>query len=665
MTVDSVTLEILRNYFQAVVEDMARVVERTSFTTFVKETADFSTGLIAPSGEYVAYPWRLGALPFLGINMKKAIDYTPHYDEGDILIMNDPYTTGALCTHLPDIHLLKPIFSGGEIIAFAYAFIHSSDIGGTVPASVWPRARELFQEGLRLRPTKLFRAGVPNQDILNVFADNSRIPEMNWGDIKAMVAALNTCERRLHAMVDKFGRDVVTGAMVDLLDHVAERSRAALATIPDGTYRFVDYVEDDMVSDVPIRIEVALTARGGHVDLDYTGTDPQVSAALNVPSDGGPHPFMCQTLFCYIFTQDRDIPKSGSVIRPITMTLPRGTVVNPEFPGACGVRFGTALRLSDAVLGALAQAVPGKVPAASAGAISPVVCSLMNPATGRRHVTVVEPMIGGGGAGAEMDGVHGCDPTHGFLRNTPVESIEADVPIVMRRYDLIPDSGGAGRHRAGMAIRMDFQVFHPDAIVTARGQERFKIQPWGVGGGACGTAGATIVNPEGPAPRDIGKIDYLPLRPGDVVSIRAPAGGGHGDPLERDPELVATDVRAGLVGPAAARDAYGVVLRAGGVDPEATAARRAELRGTRGAGNGAFDYGPFRRALEARWPVEVSGECARLANTLPTPVRDYAKHRMYEAVQEVARTRRPELADVQAAWEAVQADLRRALTQGV
>ena len=240
MPVDNVTLEILRNYFQAIVEDMARVVERAAFTTFVKETADFSTGLIAPNGEYVSYPWRLGALPFLGINMKKAIDYAPQYDPGDIVTMNDPYTTGALSTHLPDIHLMKPIFSGGEIIAYAYAFIHSSDIGGTVPASVWPRAREIFQEGLRLRPTKLFRAGVPNQDILNVFADNGRIPDMNWGDIKAMAAALNTCERRVHAMVEKFGQPMVTGAMSDLLDHVAERSRAALATLRDGTYHFVN-----------------------------------------------------------------------------------------------------------------------------------------------------------------------------------------------------------------------------------------------------------------------------------------------------------------------------------------------------------------------------------------------------------------------------------------
>lgn len=149
MAVDKVTLEILSNYFRSIVEDMARVVERTSFTTFVKETADFSTGLVSTGGEYIAYPWRLGAVPFLGINMRKAFEFIPRYDEGDIVICNDPYTTGGLCTHLPDIHVFKPIFWRGRIVAYGYAFIHSSDIGGTVPASVWPKATELFQEGLR------------------------------------------------------------------------------------------------------------------------------------------------------------------------------------------------------------------------------------------------------------------------------------------------------------------------------------------------------------------------------------------------------------------------------------------------------------------------------------------------------------------------------------
>ena len=661
MAVDKVTLEILSNYFRAIVEDMARVVERTSFTTFVKETADFSTGLVSTGGEYIAYPWRVGAVPFLGINMRKAFEFIPCYDEGDIVICNDPYTTGGLCTHLPDIHIFKPIFWQGAIVAYGYAFIHSSDIGGTVPASVWPRATELFQEGLRLRPVKLYRAGALNEDVMNIFADNSRIPEMNAGDINAMVAAVNSCERRVHELIGKFGAPTVVDGIETLLDHVAERARAALATIPDGTYRFVDYMEDDMVSEAPLRIEVAMTVAGGQVHLDYTGTDPQVSAALNVCTDGHTHPFACFALLAYIFTQDNLLHKAGSVVRPIRMTLPRGTIVNPEFPAACGVRYGTALRLTDTVLGALAQAVPGRVPAASAGAISPVVCSLMNPSTGRRHVTVVEPMIGGGGGLEQADGQHGCDTTNGFLRNTPIESIEADIPIVMRRYDLIPDSGGPGRHRGGMGIRMDFQVYHPNAIVTARGQERFKLQPWGVAGGSCGTEGATLVNPEGPSPRVIGKIDYLPLEPGDIVSIRAPAGGGHGDPLERQPERVATDVRAGLVSPTSARDDYGVVLRDGSFDPAATAELRSKLRAERGP-TGDFDYGPARRALEERWPLEASAECARLVNTLPVAVRDYAKHRIFDAVQDVARDRRPEPADVRAAWERVAAHLERALT---
>ena len=660
MAVDNVTLEILSNYFRAIVEDMARVVERTSFTTFVKETADFSTGLIATNGEYIAYPWRLGAVPFLGINMQKAFDYIKHYDEGDVVICNDPYTTGGLCTHLPDIHIFKPIFWQGKIVAFGYAFIHSSDIGGTVPASVWPRATEIFQEGLRLRPVKLMKAGVINQDILNVFADNSRIPEMNAGDVNAMLAAVNSCERRVHELIEKFGIDTVVDGIDTLLDHVAERARVALSTIPDGTYEFVDYMEDDMVSQAPLRIQVTMTVSGGDVHLDYTGTDPQVSSALNVCTDGRTHPFACFALLAYIFTQDNLLHKAGSVVRPIRMTLPTGTIVNPVFPAACGVRYGTALRLTDTVLGALAQAVPGQVPAASAGAISPVVCALMNPATGRRHVTVVEPMIGGGGGLETADGQHGCDTTNGFLRNTPVESIEADIPIVMRRYDLIPDSGGPGRHRGGMGIRMDFQVYHPNAIVTARGQERFKLQPWGVAGGTHGTSGSTTVNPDGPSPKDIGKIDFLPLEPGDTVSICAPAGGGHGDPLERPADAVVTDVRAGLVSAASAREAYGVVLHNGSYDPVATDALRAEIRAARTPLQD-FDLGPFRQQLEARWPMDVSGECARLVGTIPVAVRDYVKHRIFDAVQEIAKERQPTMTDVQDAWKAVTASLQRAL----
>src|SRR5574342_228264 len=447
MAVDRVTLEVLRNYYQAIVEDMARIMERTAYTTFVKETADFSTGLVSTGGEYVAYPWNLGASSYLGMNMRSTLEYFDHYDEGDIVICNDAYLSGPLCTHLPDVHILRPIFHGGRIICWGYAFVHSSDMGGAVPASVWPRATEIFQEGLRLRPTKLYRAGVLQEDVKTLIGDNCRIPDTNWGDIKAMVAAVSSCDRRVQELVRKFGLATVVEGIDAVLDYAEQRARAAIRKIPDGTYRVTEYMEDDLRSDVPIRLQVALTAEGDSIHLDFTGTDPQVGSALNIASHGVTHPFLCQAINAYIVSEDPGIPKASSILRPVRVTAPSGSVVNARFPAQIGVRYATVLRVFDAVLGALAQALPGRVPAAPAGAISPVVASILDPLTGQRQVQVVEPMLGGGGGRPTMDGLGGADSTSGFLRNTPVESIEAEVPIVMRRYHLIPDTGGAGEHR--------------------------------------------------------------------------------------------------------------------------------------------------------------------------------------------------------------------------
>jgi N-methylhydantoinase B len=658
MAIDRVTLEVLRNYYQAIVEDMARIMERTAYTTFVKETADFSNGLVSTRGEYVAYPWNLGASSYLGMNMKSALEYFDRYDEGDIVICNDAYLSGPLCTHLPDVHILRPIFHQGRIICWGYAFVHSSDMGGAVPASVWPRATEIFQEGLRLRPTKLYRAGVLNEDVKNLILDNCRIPELNWGDIKGMCAAVNSCDRRVQEMVRKFGAETVVEGIDAVLDYAEQRARAALAKIPDGTYRFADYMEDDLQSEVPIRLKVALTVSGSDVHLDFTGSDPQVASALNIASHGVTHPFLCQAINAYIVSEDPQIPKASSLLRPVRVTAPPGSVVNSLFPAPIGVRYATVLRVLDAVLGALAQALPGRIPAAPAGAISPVVASVLDPLTGARQVQVVEPMLGGGGGRPTMDGLDGADSTSGFLRNTPVEAIEAEVPIVMRRYHLIPDTGGAGEHRGGLAIRLDFQVFHPHAIVTARGMERFRLEPWGVVGGRAGTAGSCIVNRGTPRARDIGKVDVLHLEPGDVVSIFSPSGGGHGDPRRRDPERVRADVRAGYLTPARALEEYGVVLADGAVDAEATARRRAAMPGP---SNGAFDYGRRRAELERRWPPALQDAALSLLETVPPAVRDWGKHRIYAHVQAVATTRPPTVADVEAAWGEVRARLARAL----
>ena len=660
MSIDRVTLEVLRNYYQAVVEDMARIMERTAYTTFVKETADFSTGLVSAGGEYVAYPWKLGASSYLGLNMRHALEYFDQYDEGDIIICNDAYLTGPLCTHLPDVHILRPIFSGGRIICWGYAFVHSSDVGGAVPASVWPRATEIFQEGLRLRPTKLYRAGQLNQDVLNLILDNCRIPEMNWGDIRAMCAAVNSCDRRIQEMVEKFGEPTVVEGIDAVLDYAEQRARAALAKIPDGTYVFSDYMEDDLRSEVPVRIKVAMTAEGDTLHLDFSGSDPQVGSALNIATHGVTHPFICQAINAYIVTDDPDIPKASSILRPVRVTAPSGTVVNSQFPAAIGVRYATCLRVFDVLLGALAQALPGKIPAAPAGGISPIVASLLEPTSGKRHVQVVEPMLGGGGGRPNMDGLNGADSTSGFLRNTPVESIEAEIPLVVRRYHLLPDTGGAGEHRGGLAVRLDFQFYHPDAIVTARGMERFKLEPWGVVGGRAGTTGSCVVNRDTDHPRDIGKVDVLRLDPGDVVSIFSPAGGGHGDPRKRDPGKVREDVRAGFIGEARALEQYGVVVKDGVVDVAATERARAA---TPPPSEGTFDYGPGRAELERRWPPGLQDVAIGLLEGVPPAVRDWGKHQIYDRVQEIAVERPPTTADVEVAWAEVRDRLARALDE--
>jgi N-methylhydantoinase B len=650
MAIDRVLVEVLRNHYQAIVEDMARIMERTAYTTFVKETADFSTGLVAPGGEYVAYPWKLGASSYLGLNMKHALDYFDQYEPGDIIIANDAYLTGPLCTHLPDVHILRPIFHGDRVIAWGYAFVHASDIGGTVPASVWPRATEIFQEGLRLRPTKLYRAGVLSQDVRNVLLDNCRIPDMVWGDINAMCAAVNSCDRRMQEMVTKFGLETVTAGMDAVLNYAEQRARAAIAQIPDGTYRFSDYMEDDLQSEVPIRIKVALTVAGDSLHLDFTGSDPQVASALNIATHGVTHPFICQAIIAYIVTMDPQIPKASSILRPVRVTAPPGTIVHSLFPAAIGVRYATVIRVFDAILGALAQALPGQVPAAPAGATSPVVASVLDPFTGQRQVQVVEPMIGGGGGRPNMDGVDGADSTSGYLRNTPVESIEAEVPIVLRRYHLIPGTGGPGRNRGGLALRLDFEFSHPHSIVTARGMERFKLAPWGLHGGRAGTSGSCVINRGTDRERDIGKVDVLHLEPGDVVSIFAPSGGGYGDPRERDPQRVGADVRAGAVTVEQARQQYGVVLVGGQVDQAATAAARAAMPPP---AEGLFDFGPGRMALERRWPPALQDATIRLIETVPPSVRDWCKHRIYDLIQVVAATRTPTVQDVDEAWRTI------------
>ncbi|PYO07035.1 MAG: hydantoin utilization protein B [Candidatus Rokuibacteriota bacterium] len=642
MRLDALTVEILRNYLQGAVEEMAYVVERTAYTTFVKETADFTCGLLNPSGEFFAYPVELGVASFGGISYAETIEAVGPLEPGDVVITNDPYGSAAAATHLPDIHLVKPIFWEDRLVAYGAGFLHSSDVGGMVPASITPRASEIFQEGLRLPPKKLFKRGEVNRDLLDVILANCRIPEQNWGDLQALVAGLTTGERRMHELIRRFGPDTVDKAMDDLIDYATRKVEALIRQMPAGRYEFSDYIEDDVVSKIPIRLKVALTIADGEIHLDFTGSDIQVSSALNVPTAGKVHPFMSVALVNYFATRDRTIPLNAGVLRRVRMTLPEGSVVNPKFPAACGVRYATVLRIYDAVLGALARAVPEDIPAASGGQGCMVALSLPDPEAGRRHVTVIEPMIGGGGGRPARDGVDGCDASLGFLKTTPAETLEAEVPIVVRRFHLIPDSAGPGRFRGGFGVRLDFQVFQPEGLVTARGMERLRFAPWGVAGGTAGATGSVTLNPDTAAEKPLPKIDVLALEPGDVLSVRTPGGGGHGDRFTRPPSHVLADVLSGLVSRERAREAYGVVLDGDRVDESATTSRRAtqlEAAPPRAATGAVFDFGAARREYERRWPPALQDAFIALLMSLPAPYRAYVRRTLHGRVEALAAER--------------------------
>jgi N-methylhydantoinase B len=645
---DKVTLEILKSYFVAIAEGMGYTLERTSHTTFIKESADFVTAVATPRGEFFAYPRTIGVSSFLGLDMAPTIELFSDYAPGDVIITNDPYSTRGLATHLPDIHLFQPVFVDEKLLCFAWCFIHCSDVGGLAPASISPRASDIHQEGFRIPPRKLCRGGELDQEFLDLFLANCRIPEQNWGDLKAMLASLKTAERRMQELAAKFGVDEVAQAMEDMLDWTERRVRDLVRSIPDGDYAFADYLDDDL-DGAPIRLALTLHVHGDEIELDYSGTDAQINGAFNLPAYGERHPFLLQGLINFMLSEDPHIPLTGGIVRPFRVVAPEGTVVNPTFPAAVGVRYATVLRLYNLVLGALAQAIPDRVPAAGAGQAAMVVLSVPDTNTGKRDVTVLEPMFGGGGATRRGPGPAGIDSGGGFLKNTPIESMEAHIPVLTERYELLPESAGPGMHRGGWGVHFDFRILRPESIVTARGIERTRFEPWGLAGGHAAARTRTFVNAGTEREREIGRIDVLHLNPGDVVSVRTSGGGGYGIPWQRDPAAVAADVRSGLLSYAAAQRDYGVVIDAGTVDTAATSALRAEMSASVSSLT-LIDLGPARRRYEEVWTAELSEALARFLLSLPPPFRAYAKREFHGRIDNQPGTDPFSVAAIPALW---------------
>ncbi|KIL11744.1 hydantoinase B/oxoprolinase family protein [Bacillus safensis] len=632
MRTDPAKLEMMRSYFNAIASGMGHVIERTSFTTFVKESADFATALATPSGDFFVYPKTVGVTIFLGLSLKKAIEEIGPMQQGDIIITNDPYTTDGLATHLPDVHIIKPIFVDGEIVSFAWSFVHVSDVGGLVPSSISPTATDVHQEGLRIPPVKIYEGGKENHVVRTFLRANSRASHLNDGDINAMIAAVNTADIRLKEMIEKFGKNEVKQGMIDLLKQAEDRAGKVIEAIPDGASEFADYLDDDMISDVPIRLKIKLTIKGKRLTLDFSECDPQVKTAFNLVTNGQKHSFLYQGLINYIISKDPFIPINGGITYPIDVISPKGTLVHPEYPASVGIRHSITMRLYNVVLGAIGKLLPEAVPAAGAGQSAIVVLSVPDDQTSGRKMYVVEPLGGGGGAQNGTDGVDGIDHSSGFLKNTPIESLEQHIDIHVHRYELLPNTGGAGENRGGHAIGLEFEMMKPESMVTARGMERMKFQPWGLMGGRAGAVGEVKLITANGEKQDQPKIDVLRLEKGDIVQLISPSGGGWGDPFARKKEKVLQEVEADLLSEERALQQYGVKVyldeNEWKIDEEQTS--RVREKADDSISTNVWDFGEQRAAYEKVWTDEASSELAVQLRSYPANERTHYKHAVHQ-----------------------------------
>jgi len=631
MSTDPVQLEIFSHKVTAITEEMAITLQRTARTTYVKEAGDYGCALAMPSGRFFAYPRVLGVSGFLDSDVGPALSHVPDLEPGDVVITNHPYLSDGLSSHMPDLHLIRPVFAEGRIIAHAWDFIHSADIGGGVPSSISPRFSDLFQEGLQIPPVKLVRAGRMNEDVLTLYRANCRVPEVNMGDIKAMLAALLVGERRVLDLAGAMGIDAFLAAQADLVAYAAAKALAVQRTIPDGTYEFADLLDDDFVSRVPVRVRLRMTVRDGQVHLDFNGSDPQVASAYNIPTAGKRHPWLTLKLMHFVFSHDRTIPLNTGMFQHITVDAPLGSVVNPEPPAAVGIRSATAIRLNETIVGALTMARPGLMPAPSGGIMIPAVLVEQNPRTGARNVMVLQSLVGGTGAREGADGVDGRDSSLANQRNTPIEKTEEEAAAVITEYALRQDSGGAGRWRGGTGVVFSVRIVRAGSAVLGRGMERFVFRPWGMAGGRPGLPARVVVNLGRPDERELGKLDIFHPRPGDLVTIMTPGGGGYGDPLLREPALVLEDFLDGYVSSRSVREDFGVVITADAVDQAATVRLRADLAAARGAPR-TIDFGPERDAWDQVFDDASMTRLNALLMRLGPHARSERRRSIFEAV---------------------------------
>ena len=641
MSFNKSSLQIFANYCVAAAESMAHTLMRTAHSAFVKETEDFSCTIMTPGGLTFASPKTLGATWYPGLDFSGVIDLIDGYEPGDIGMTNDAYS-GFVATHTPDIMMWKPVFHQGEIICFVGGHLHNTDMGGAVPASLSRTLTEIHQEGIRFPPTKIVRRGEVNVELMRIMELNVRSPEQNRGDLQAHIAMLMTGERRILEIVERFGLPGFKEGMQAMLDYSELQARAIVAAMPDGEYAFCEYADEDSQNGKPLRVSITLRIKGEELEFDFSGSDPQLNSSLNMPTGGKERHVLALVGLNYVlYSLNPDLLLNAGMLRVARCILPEGSVVNPLPPAAVGMRSLTCKVVQYATLGLFSQIVPDRLPASPAGGMS-IVNVKTTDMKGKTIIAAIGPVGGGAGGDPRGDGVDASGAIVAFLRNTPVEINEIEVPIRITRYGMVPNSAGPGRHRGGLGTSMEFQVFAPNTIVTARNRDRSRFASWGVLGGKAGTVSRFTRNPGTARAEDLGVQDLIQCQPGDVIRLDGCGGGGYGSPFERAPELVLHDVRCGYVSPDNARLQYGVVVVERAVDLAAT--RQLRSRALREASPARhFDHGEGRDAFEAVWTADRYAVLNRRLAQVSPNWRHFLKLRVFDALdQAVSRNEAPE-----------------------
>ena len=543
---DPITTEVVGSSLLAAAEEMGEILVRASYSANIKERRDSSSAILDARGGTIAQashvPLHMGSMLGLG---QAIIQRYPESEirPGDVFITNDPYSGGG--THLPDITVAAPFFAWGKLVGFAANVAHHAEVGGAPSQTL-----DIYTEGLRIPLVRLYQEGKFRQDIMDFILLNCRLPDERQADLRAQAASVETGLQRLGELTSKYPEDVFFSCLKRLEEQAEIQAIQGIRSIPPGTYRFTDYMDNDGLGSEPVPITVALTVGDDRILCDFTGSSPQVRGPINLPY----YATLAGVYYSLKAVVDPTLPANTGFYRTVQVLAPKGTIVNCAPPAPCLFRSDTAQRVVEVVLGALARADPERVVAASNGAVCGVY--FLGYREDGSYYAYIETLGGGMGASTHNDGADGVQVHTTNTSNLPVEALELEYPMMVEQYELAADSGGPGRHRGGLGIIRQYKVLTDDIRVRTKG-DRNLIAPWGLQGGLSGGRCRVVRNAGTPEEQELTPKEYdLLLKAGETIRFVTPGAGGYGRPSERALDDILRDVQEGKLSPRVAADAY-------------------------------------------------------------------------------------------------------------